>query len=162
MIPATFFYIATVTISFFTLANAFPIGKHIITEPRSLLGRQYNDVRIRNSLTVDDPPTRRFGVEVDSVEPIRRADRFYAIYRKLAKMGSRDERFHAHDKNLLSNQSLGSPPALQTPMPMLSSSPTPSQPSTFGTAVPFNPIPPAHMRVKHFKVKKTEGKTVKV
>lgn len=157
MFIPTFFIIATAIISLFTLVNAHPTNaKLAVTEPRSLLGRQYRDVRGRHSLAADISP-RRFDVVVERPEPITRSDRFYAIQRRRAEIGARNEQLPDHGENLLSNQSFN-PPALQTQIPILSSSPSPthSDPNTSVTLL-SNSTRPAHVHGKHFKGKNAEG-----
>jgi len=117
MFIPTFFTIAAAIISLFTLVNAHPIA-----EPRSLLGRQYRDVRVRRSPIADLLP-RRIGVILESAEPVTRSDRFLGIQRRHAELGAH---VPVHSENLLSNQSFGAPPAKQTPMPI----PSPSPPSS--------------------------------
>jgi hypothetical protein len=168
MFIPTFFIIATTFISLFTFANALPTNEKLagaVTEPRSLLGRQYRDVRVRRFLTTDFKPLRRFDdVVPESAEPITRSDRFHAIQRRRAEIGTREERLPDHGKNLLSNQSFGYPPspAVQTPMPIPSPSSMQSTSSSTSVALLSDSTPPARtVRVKHSKGKKSRGKEMK-
>ena len=151
MIVPTFITLAALIISLFTLANAIPVpAKRALTEPRSLLGRQYRHVRVLLPPTsaYEHLPPRTVEILAANQAPISRADRFHTIYRRLAEMVGRGDRVPVHNQNLLSNQSLGAPPVLTLPTPTPSST-QPEAPSASATA-----LPPAAVHVKHSKGKK--------
>jgi hypothetical protein len=132
-------------------------AKLVIAEPRSLLGRQYRDVRVRRSITVDLSP-RRISAVRESDEPVTRSERFHAIQRRRTEFGAHGERLPDHGVNLLSNQSSGSPPALQTPIP----SPTRSYPNTSVEPEPSTPPVRTRKYVKHRPVRvRVAGKNKK-
>lgn len=156
MFIPTFFTIATAIFSIFTLSNAQPTKANpAITEPRSLLGRQYRDVRVRHSFTADKLPLRRFDVVVESAEHITRSGRFHAIQRKRA------EQLPDHGENLLSNQSLGPPPTVQNPIPIPLSSSTQPNPNPPVTSLVSAPRRRVRHDVKRLKDQKTGKKAVK-
>lgn len=143
-------------ISLLTLANALPtqaVGKLPTTEPRSLLGRQYRDVRVRQPLAVDHLQPRQFNDVVfeREAEPLTRSARFYAIQRKRAQLHVRDEPPADHSENLLSNQSFG-PPAIQNPITIPTPSPTLPNAHT-PAALVSDPTQSARRRTKHSKSK---------
>lgn len=163
MAPSFTVFLALI-LSLFTLVSALPTIKNpapaAIAGPRSLLGRHY----IRQPAANSAP---RVVIEYDSIArdgPSRRADRFQAVQRRIARNPAA-ERIVEHDENLLSNQSLMAPPSeTSTQVPTSTAALTPqahlAAPNTSVTLIP-RPTPSAHTK-KHSKwEKKAGGKVVK-
>lgn len=162
MFIPTLFTIAAAIISLFTLVNTHPTNTNpTIAGPRSLLGRQYRDVRVHRSIAADLSP-RQIEVVLESAEPVTRSDRFHAIQRRHAEFGAHGERLPDHGVvNFLSNQSFGPRPALQTPIPTLSPSPTNSYPEAPDSTSPVK-IGKHVKHVKHVKHTKPPPKHLRV
>jgi len=161
MVTSTFITIFfALILSLFTLTSALPTQQAdvltVITkplaEPRSLLGRHY----VRQ---VAADPASSMAVRSDNIArgtPTRRADRFHAIQRRIARNSAEVRAEEELDENLLSNQSMVVPSSETLTQPP-ASNPTPAAVHTTAPNTSVTFIPRPHTRKHSNEGQKNRG-----